>query len=78
MFGKGRIMNQVSPKTLIHSKWTKVSPVNKEKHFVIIDVETDDTQRVIGCTIQAVINANEYLIDWRELKNSDFWRQGWQ
>ncbi|WDE04736.1 TIGR02450 family Trp-rich protein [Thalassomonas viridans] len=71
-------MNQVSPKTLLHSKWTKVAVVNKEKHFVVTAVEFDEDNKVSSCQVQAVINDNEYILDWRELKNSTVWRQGWQ
>lgn len=71
-------MNQVSPKTLLNSKWTKTAVSNREKHFAIIEVERDENNKVLSCIIQAVINNNEYDIDWRELKDSKKWRQGWQ
>ncbi|NLZ79547.1 MAG: TIGR02450 family Trp-rich protein, partial [Gammaproteobacteria bacterium] len=28
-------MHRINPKKLLHSKWTAVSPVNKEKHFMV-------------------------------------------
>ena len=71
-------MNKVSPKSLLHSKWTKREVINKEKHFIIISIEFDDEQRVTECIIQAVINKNEYVIEWQDLKNSDTWRIGWK
>lgn len=71
-------MNKVSPKSLLHSKWTKMEVINKEKHFIIISIEFDDEQRVTECIIQAVINKNEYVIEWQDLKNSDTWRIGWK
>lgn len=70
-------MNQVSPKALLHSKWTKRNVINKEKHFVITVVEIDEDQRVMECVIEAVMNNNQYSIDWRELKNKDEWKMGW-
>ena len=36
-------MNKVSPKVLLHSKWTKTKVVNKEKHFEITEIEFDDS-----------------------------------
>jgi hypothetical protein len=27
-------MNNINPKKLLNSKWTAVTPVNKEKHFM--------------------------------------------
>lgn len=70
--------NKVSPKSLIQSKWTKVDVTNKEKHFIITVVKFDDDQKVISCVIEAVMTNNEYAIDWRELKNSNRWKIGWQ
>ncbi|TRX56381.1 TIGR02450 family Trp-rich protein [Thalassomonas sp. M1454] len=71
-------MNLVSPKKLLHSKWTKVDVLNKEKHFSIIDVEYNDEQKVLKCIIRAEINNNEYDINWRILKDPKQWKIGWQ
>jgi tryptophan-rich hypothetical protein len=48
-------MNKISPKALLHSKWTKVEVTNKEKHFVITKLTTDEDQKVIQCVIEAVM-----------------------
>ena len=71
-------MNKVSPKTLLNSKWTKVDVNNSEKHFLITKVKVDEEQRIIECIIEAVMSHNEYAIDWRDLKNSRYWKIGWQ
>ncbi|GAA0294626.1 TIGR02450 family Trp-rich protein [Psychrosphaera haliotis] len=71
-------MNKVSPKSLLHSKWTKVNIENKEKHFVITEVEFDEDQRVTKCVIEAAMTHNEYEINWRELKEPKQWKVGWQ
>ncbi|OIQ46764.1 MAG: hypothetical protein BM565_10110 [Gammaproteobacteria bacterium MedPE] len=71
-------MNKISPKTLLHSKWTKVSITNKEKHFAVTKVNYDEEQRIEECIIQAVINNNEYSINWRDLKDPQQWKLGWQ
>jgi tryptophan-rich hypothetical protein len=68
----------LSPKALIHSKWTKIEVNNKEKHFIITFVKFDEQQKVVECVIEAVMTKNEYAIDWRELKNSERWRMGWR
>ena len=70
-------MNKVSPKALLHSKWTKTNVINKEKHFVITSVEFDEDQRVMECVIEAVMNKRQYSIDWRELKSKEEWQMGW-
>jgi tryptophan-rich hypothetical protein len=71
-------MNKISPKALLHSKWTKVMVKNKEKHFVITKIAVDENQLITDCLIEAVINHNEYHINWRDLKNSEAWKVGWQ
>jgi tryptophan-rich hypothetical protein len=71
-------MNKVSPKALLHSKWTKLDITNKEKHFVINKLTLDDDQRVVECVIEAVMSNNEYIINWRNLKDSRQWKIGWQ
>ena len=71
-------MNKISPKTLLHSKWTKVVVNNKEKHFLITKITVDENQSITECLMEAVINHNEYQINWRDLKNSKAWRIGWQ
>ncbi|MDA8621411.1 TIGR02450 family Trp-rich protein [Psychrosphaera sp.] len=71
-------MNKISPKSLLHSKWTKVNIENKEKHFVITEVEFDEDQRVTKCIIEAAMTNNEYELNWRELKEPKQWKVGWQ
>ena len=78
MYFQDLMMNKVSPKSLLHSKWTKVEVHKKEKHFVITQVKYDEQQRVSHCLIEAVLNHNEYAINWRDLKNSAQWKLGWQ
>ncbi|MEH6551928.1 MAG: TIGR02450 family Trp-rich protein [Pseudomonadales bacterium] len=71
-------MNQINPKKLLHSKWTRVLVENKEKHFIVSGVEFDEAGEVIECIIEAVINNRQQLIDWQSLKDSSLWRQNWQ
>jgi tryptophan-rich hypothetical protein len=71
-------MNKISPKALLHSKWTKINVTKKERHFVVTTVVFDEKQNVVNCIIEAVISRNEYTIDWRDLKNNDVWKIGWQ
>jgi len=71
-------MNRVSPKALLHSKWTKIMIKNKEKHFIITKVTFDEDQAVIECIIEAVISKNDYKINWRDLKDSTLWKIGWR
>ncbi len=70
-------MRPVSPKKLLHSKWTAVKPTNKEKHFMVVEVEYAEDQSVESCLIEAVYSKRQRLIDWTDLKNATLWRQGW-
>ena len=71
-------MNPINPKKLLHSKWTAVKPVNKEKHFMVTEVEFDEEGAVVDCVIEAVMSKRAESIDWTVLKNTDSWRQGWK
>lgn len=70
-------MNSINPKKLLNSKWTAVNPRNKEKHFIITEMDYDEFGLVISCIIEAVISKREVSIEWRELKDQDCWKQGW-
>jgi tryptophan-rich hypothetical protein len=71
-------MNRLSPKKIIHSKWTAVQPKNKEKHFILTKVEYDEDGLPISCIIEAVHSKRETEIVWQQLKDSDVWKQGWK
>lgn len=71
-------MNIVHPKKLLHSKWTAVSPINKQKHFIVTETEYDEHQVCCRCVLQSIMNKRDEAIDWRELQDSQKWRQGWQ
>ncbi len=71
-------MHQINPKKLLHSKWTAVAPVNKEKHFLVTEMKFDEEGNVEHCVLEAILTKREEAIDWQILKNSTHWRQGWQ
>ena len=70
-------MNTLNPKKLLNSKWTAVKPSNKEKHFLVTEVEFDEDGVIIHCLIEAVMTHRSSKIDWRSLRNSDQWVNGW-
>ena len=74
----GKVLNKIAPKKLLNSKWTAVVPLNKEKHFVIIEVEYDDDGTVISCLIEAIMSKRSTLIHWPDLKDTEQWIQGWK
>ncbi|MGI2209247.1 TIGR02450 family Trp-rich protein [Shewanella baltica] len=73
-------MNKINPKKLLNSKWTAVKPTNKEKHFLVteIEIEFDEEGLVISCSIEAVMSKRVIPINWHDLKDEDLWLQGWK
>ena len=71
-------MNKIAPKKLLNSKWTAVTPVNKEKHFIITEMEFDEEGAVLSCVIEAVMSKRQVAINWQDLKDRQRWLQGWQ
>ena len=71
-------MNKIITKKLLNSKWTAVKPINKEKHFLISELEFDENDKVIHCLIEAVISHRVQPINWEELKEIEQWIQGWK
>ena len=70
-------MNTLNPKKLLNSKWTAVSPRDKEKHFLVTEVEYNEDGVIIHCLIEAVMTRRSGEIDWRSLGDSDRWTTGW-
>ncbi|GAA4096973.1 TIGR02450 family Trp-rich protein [Zhongshania borealis] len=71
-------MNAVNPKKLLNSKWTAISPQNKEKHFIITEVEFDEFQTLYHCVIEAVMSKRSFTLQWRELRDANKWTSGWK
>lgn len=71
-------MNRINPKKLLNSKWSAVKPVNKEKHFIVTEVEFDEEGEVVHCLIEAIMSKRAEEIDWKVLKNEAIWSQGWK
>jgi tryptophan-rich hypothetical protein len=71
-------LNKISPKKLFSSKWTAVEPLNKERHFIIVEVEYDEDGAVISCLIEAILSKRTTHINWQDLKDAEQWRQGWK
>jgi tryptophan-rich hypothetical protein len=70
-------MNTLNPKKLLNSKWTALNPVNKEKHFLITEVDYNEDGVIVRCLFEAVKTGRSFTMPWRELKNSSKWAIGW-
>ena len=75
----GTRTNPLGPKKLLLTKWTAVTPRNREKHFVVLRVIEPEPPsiRVEQVELEAVQSRQVYLLQWRELTDATLWRQGW-
>ena len=71
-------MNKINPQKLLNSKWTAVTPSNKEKHFMVTEIKFDEEDNVTSCFIEAVMTKRLIPIDWKSLKDEDTWLHGWK
>ena len=72
-------MNPLNPKKLLLTKWTAVTPVARQKHFLVSrviqpDLPTDPIELV---EIEAVFSKATQVMPWRELRDEGVWKQGW-
>ena len=59
------------------SKWTSAAPVEKEKHFVLLErVKTDGLDKNVF-RIRSILTGRERLVAGSELKDSTKWKRGW-
>lgn len=58
-------MTNVNPRKILNSQFTRVSLSYKENNFIVDCVNYAEFGAVGMCIIEAVINSNEYAIDWR-------------
>jgi tryptophan-rich hypothetical protein len=74
-----RSKNPLSPKKLLHSKWTAITPVHREKHFMVTLViePIPPATRIDDVQLEAVHSKRTVLLPWRELTDATRWRQGW-
>lgn len=72
-------MNPLNPKKLLLTKWTAVTPLAKQKHFLVSRVVKPEspTDPIELVEIESVFSKVTQLIAWRDLQNDDVWRQGW-
>lgn len=55
-----------------------MKPTNKEKHFIISEVEFDEEGIVVSCLIEAVMSKRSVSINWHDLKDDNDWLFGWK
>lgn len=72
-------MNRLHPKKLLLSKWTAVTPIAKDKHFVVTQVVEPELPGapVEWVELEALFSKRVQRLAWRELRDPAVWRQGW-
>ena len=69
----------ISPKKLLLSKWTALTPINREKHFLVSRVIVpEDGSPITHVDLQAVHSQRTETIAWRVLENAAVWVVGWK
>ena len=71
---------QINPKKFLKSKWTAVTPTNKEKHFMVIKLIAPEhpTMPIEWVELEAVHSKRTQILAWRALTDTTKWLQGWQ
>ncbi|MGV8894508.1 MAG: TIGR02450 family Trp-rich protein [Burkholderiaceae bacterium] len=69
----------LNPNKLLRSKWTAVTPCNKELHFIVTKVIAPEPPSIQIETIEleAVHSRRSFSMPWRDLTDSSNWLQGW-
>jgi tryptophan-rich hypothetical protein len=72
-------MNPLHPKKLLLTKWTAVEPIAKNKHFLVARVMTPEPPSVVieWVELEAVYSKAVVRMDWRALRDTSRWKQGW-
>jgi tryptophan-rich hypothetical protein len=70
-------MNPLNPKKLLLTKWTAVTPIAKQKHFLVsrvIQLE-QPTDPIESVEIEAVFSKATQVFAWRALQDDSVWRK---
>ena len=72
-------MNSVHPKKLLLTKWTAVTPIGRNKHFLVAKVVQPALPEtaVQWIDLEAVYSKTQIRIEWRDLRDTSQWKQGW-
>lgn len=71
-------MHRINPEKLLHSKWTAIHPVQRERHFIVTALLRDEQQVIQSVELEAVLTRRAAQIDWRQLRDSEIWLMGWR
>ena len=68
-----------STKFLIRSKWTSLQPVERNKHFELIEKTSVLSNSIIEekCKLKNIVTRAIYTVSVAELSNKGRWTKGW-
>ena len=74
-----QVKRRLNPRKLLLSKWTAAQPLHKEKHFLVTKLiaAANDELLIEAVELEAVYSRRSFILPWRELINTEIWRQGW-
>lgn len=61
------------PEKLPGTEWTATDPEERRKHWEVVEVSEEGE-----ATLRAVIDGETKQLPWRELRDRDRWRPGWE
>ncbi len=73
------VTNRVDVKKLLLSKWTAVKPIDKCKHFLVVQVIAPEPPNlnVQWVELEAVHSNGVQRVRWHALRDRAQWRHGW-
>ena len=74
-----QVKRRLNPRKLLLSKWTAAQPLHKEKHFLVTKLiaAANDELLIEAVELEAVYSRRSFILPWRELIDTETWRQGW-
>ncbi|WP_394560888.1 TIGR02450 family Trp-rich protein [Aquipseudomonas alcaligenes] len=69
---------RINPRKLLLSKWTARMPRNRERHFLVTELQRSDTGEVLTIDLQAVLTGRSERLDWHLLEDTERWQMGWK
>jgi tryptophan-rich hypothetical protein len=72
-------VTNINPKKLLNSKWTAVTPIHKEKHFMVIGLIAPElpATAMSWVELEAVYTQRKQTLQWQTLTDEALWLQGW-
>jgi tryptophan-rich hypothetical protein len=76
---EGEKRTRINPGKLLLSKWTAVTPQNREKHFIVTKVLEPElaTAPIVEIELEAVHSKRVRTMRWKDLTDRSLWLPGW-